>query len=73
MIAENIPQLRSMPPQEKLELVAELWEDVLKHEAEINDPPGAGALLEERLASYRTGNDAGKSWEQVRSLIQGRD
>ncbi|MBB5034138.1 addiction module protein [Prosthecobacter vanneervenii] len=72
MIAETIPQLSSMRPQEKLELMAELWEDVLQHEAEIDDPPGVASILAERLANYHAGADSGKSWEQVRSLIQGR-
>lgn len=73
MIAETIPQLRSMRPQEKFELVAELWEDVLQHEAQIEDPPGIAVMLEERLASYRAGATAGKSWEEVRAAIQRRD
>jgi putative addiction module component (TIGR02574 family) len=73
MIAETIPQLRSMLPQEKFELVAELWEEVLQHEAQIEDPPGVAVMLEERLASYRAGETTGKSWEEVRAAIQNRD
>ncbi len=70
MIAETIPQIRSMRPQEKFELAAELWEDVLQHEDQIMDPPGIAAVLEERLARYRAGQTAGKSWEEVRASIQ---
>jgi len=73
MIAETIPQLLSLRPQEKFELVAELWEDVLKHEDQIMDPSGIATLLEERLASYRAGQTSGKSWEEVRALVQNRD
>ena len=73
MIAETIPQLRSMLPQEKFELVAELWEDVLQHEAQIEDPPGVAVMLKERLANYRVGETTGKSWEEVRAAIQSRD
>lgn len=73
MIAETIPQLRSMRPQEKFELAAELWEEVLQHEAQIGDPPSIAVLLEERLASYRAGETTGKSWEEVRATIQRRN
>lgn len=72
MIAETIPQLRSLRPQEKFELAAELWEEVLQHEDQIMDPPGIATILEERLARYRAGQTTGKSWEEVRASVQNR-
>lgn len=72
MIAETIPQLRTMGTQEKFQLAAELWEDVLQHEDQIDDPPGLEAMLEQRLASHKAGEVKGRSWEEVRAAIQNR-
>lgn len=72
MIAETIPQLRTMGTQEKFQLAAELWEDVMRHEDQIADPPGIEAMLEQRLASYKAGEVSGRSWEEVRTSIQNR-
>ena len=72
MIAETIPQLRTMGTQEKFQLAAELWEDVLQHEDQIGDPRGLEAMLEQRLASYKAGEVKGRSWEEVRTAIQNR-
>ncbi len=73
MIAETIPQIRAMGTQEKFQLAAELWQDVLQHEDEVQDPPGIAAMLEDRLARYRSGEVTGRSWEEVRASIQRRD
>lgn len=72
MIAETIPQLRTMGTQEKFQLAAELWEDVLQHEDQIADPPELAVLLEQRLASYQAGEVSGRSWDEVRATIQSR-
>lgn len=73
MIAETIPQIRAMGTQEKFQLAAELWQEVLQHEDEVQDSPGIAAMLEERLARYRAGEITGRSWEEVRASIQSRD
>lgn len=70
MIAETIPRLRTMSTQEKFQLAAELWEDVLQHEDQIDDPPDIEAILQQRLASYQAGEVCCRSWEEVRSAIQ---
>lgn len=70
MIADSIPQLRTFGAAQKLELAAELWEDVLRHEDQIDDPPMAAAVLEERLARYRAREIPGRSWDEVRAAIQ---
>lgn len=73
MIAETIPQLHSLAPLQKLELAAELWEDAIRHEDQIADPPGVVAMLEERLLRYQAGEMPGRSWEEVRAAIQKRN
>ncbi len=70
MIAETIPQLRDMRLTDKFQLAVELWDDVLSHEQQIEDPPRLAALLEQRLTDYRNGQSTGKSWDEVRSAIQ---
>ena len=55
MITETIPQLRDMRLNDKFQLAVELWDEVLQHEAEIDEPPGLAALLEQRLTDYRNG------------------
>jgi putative addiction module component (TIGR02574 family) len=72
MITETIPQLRDMRLNDKFQLAVELWDEVLQHEAEIAEPPGLAAMLEQRLTDYRNGQTTGKSWEEVRSAIQVR-
>ena len=54
-------------------LAAELWQDVMEHEDEVQDPPGIAAMLEDRLARYRAGEITGRSWAEVRAAIQRRD
>jgi putative addiction module component (TIGR02574 family) len=71
MIADKHPEIRSLPLSEKFELAVELWDEVLQHEAELNEPEGLSTLLEQRLADYRAGKVQGRSWEEVRRSIQG--
>lgn len=70
VIAETIPQLRTMGAQEKFQLAAELWEEVMQHEDRIADPAGIEVILKQRLASHEAGEMTGRSWEEVRSAIQ---
>ncbi len=71
MIADKLPEIRSLPLSEKFELAVELWDEVLQHEAELNEPEGLSTLLEQRLTDYRAGKVQGRSWEEVRRSIQG--
>ena len=71
MIAETLPDVRSLPLSEKFELAAELWDEVLQREAELNEPPALAALLEQRLEDYQNGRTQGRSWEEVRRSVQG--
>ena len=66
MIADTFPQLHSLTLNQKFELAAELWDEVLLREAELEEPQGLSTLLEQRLADYRAGKIQGRFWEEVR-------
>jgi hypothetical protein len=68
MIAENIPQLRSLSPDQKILLAAELWRDAVGGDAE-NPNPSLVQALRERLDYYREHPQETSTWEEVRARI----
>ena len=69
MIAEKIPDLKSLSAEEKLILVGELWD-------ELAAPPGAFPpredhvkLLRGRLEHYRQHPEDTVAWETVKARI----
>ncbi len=71
MIAETIPALSALSPDDKILLAAELWQDAVGNEAEEPDP-GIVDALRERLQYDREHPDEGSSWDEVRSRILDR-
>lgn len=68
MIAETIPALRSLSPDQKVILAAELWSEAI--DREVGEPnPDLMEALRERLAFYRERPDEVASWETVRARI----
>jgi putative addiction module component (TIGR02574 family) len=66
MIAETIPELGKLTPQEKLILAAEL---IGEYEATPQDTPhdaAIGRLLEARMEEYQLNPDKALSWEDFR-------
>ena len=68
MIAESIPQLRSLTSDEKILLAAELWREAVGQEDE-QPTPALAAALRERLAWYREHPTEVSTWEEVRARI----
>lgn len=69
MIAEKIPELKHLTPEEKLILIRELWEELA---AEPNAFPAREEhirVLRERLEHYRNNPNDAMAWEQVKTRI----
>ncbi len=54
---------------EKLELIDELWESVLKDQDNLELTDAQKAELDRRLDQYEIDKDDGDSWEIVRARI----
>ena len=67
MIAERFPAVMALPDEEKLSLIAELWEDVAGDDG--TKDPAVVALIEQRLAEYRAHPEQVSTWEDVKTRI----
>jgi putative addiction module component (TIGR02574 family) len=68
MIAEKIPGLLSLSPDEKILLAADLWRDAVGAEHEEPDPALVEALRE-RLHYYQAHPRLVSTWEEVRARL----
>jgi putative addiction module component (TIGR02574 family) len=71
MIAERIPELKRLSAEEKLILVAELWEELAAQPDSFPPRDDHVKLLKERLEYYRKNPDDLIAWEQVKARILG--
>jgi len=67
MIAERFPEIALLPDEDKLTLMAELWQDVTDDAADEN--PALAALLEQRWLDYQKHPERVSSWSQVKARI----
>ena len=72
MIAEMIPQLRTLTREEKMLLAAELWDDVAAHAEDGEPDPAFVAGMQEQLEEYRSAPSTARTWEEVKSAILAR-
>ena len=70
MIVEQIPQIKILSPAQKLQLAAELWDELLEHGEELPEPDWVVKELERRLEQYRQNPETGKPWPEVRDSIR---
>lgn len=71
MIADRIPELKTLSAEEKLVLIRELW-DELATQPDSFPPRGDHIrLLEERLEHFRRNPSNVVAWEQVKARILG--
>jgi putative addiction module component (TIGR02574 family) len=59
-----------LSPQERLELIGELWDSLDDQAFEVT--PELAAELDRRLDELRRNPDAGRSWEEVRADLRRR-
>ncbi len=71
MIAEKIPALKSLSPEEKLILVGELWEELAEQPDTLPPREDHIKILKERLEQYRRNPGDLLAWEEVKARILG--
>lgn len=71
MILEQYPELRRLSPAEKLALVAELWDDLAAHPADMPVSPEHLAELDRRMEEYRSDPSRVTTWEAIQARILG--
>ena len=69
MVAEKIPQLKSLSSEEKLILVGELWDQLAADPTAIPPREDHLKLLEARLEHFRQHPDDVMAWEEVKKRI----
>lgn len=69
VVAEKIPQLKTLSAEEKLILVGELWDQLAADPQSFPEREDHVRLLEERLAHYRKHPDDVIAWEEVKKRI----
>jgi putative addiction module component (TIGR02574 family) len=69
MIAERIPALQALSPDEKLILAGELWEELAAHPETFPERADHLKILQERLEHYRQHPEDVTAWEDVKARI----
>jgi putative addiction module component (TIGR02574 family) len=69
MIAEKIPELKSLSLDEKLILVRELWDELAAQPNAFPPREDHIKLLQERLEHYREHPHDTIAWEEVKARI----
>jgi len=69
MIAEKIPELKTLSAEEKLILVGELWDELAAYPDAFPPREDHIKLLRERLEHYRQHPDDVVAWEHVKARI----
>lgn len=72
MVAEKIPQLKSLSSEEKLILVGELWDELAADPEAFPKRDDHVKLLEARLAYFRDHPDDVIAWEDLKKRILSR-
>lgn len=67
MIAERFPEIAQLPDEDKLTLMAELWQDGTEDAADDN--PALDALMEQRWQEYREHPERVSPWSEVKTRI----
>ena len=67
MIAERFPEIAQLPDEDKLTLMAELWQDVTDDAAD--ESPKLAAFVEQRWQEYLQHPEHVSPWSQVKARI----
>jgi putative addiction module component (TIGR02574 family) len=71
MILEQFPEVRSLPPSEKLLFVSELWNDLEEHPLEVPVSREILAELDRRMDHFKQHPEEFTTWEAVKQRILG--
>ncbi|HEY3853333.1 MAG TPA: addiction module protein [Verrucomicrobiae bacterium] len=69
MIADRIPELKSLSPEEKLILVGELWDELASQPDAFPPREDHIQLLRERIEHYRQHPEDSAAWSDVKARI----
>jgi putative addiction module component (TIGR02574 family) len=69
VIAEKIPGLKDLSPEEKLILVGELWDELAARPDAFPPREDHIRILRQRLDAYRENPESATAWEDVRARI----
>ena len=69
MIAEKIPELKTLSPEEKLILVGELWDELAAQPDAFPSREDHIKILKERLEYYRQHPRDVVAWEDLKARI----
>ncbi len=67
MIAERFPEIAQLPDEDKLTLMAELWQDVTDHSGD--EEPALAAFVEQRWQEYQQNPERVSPWSEVKARI----
>ncbi len=67
MIAERFPEIAQLPDEDKLTLMAELWQDVTDDTSD--ESPELAAFVERRWQEYLQHPEHVSPWSQVKARI----
>jgi hypothetical protein len=67
MIAERFPEIALLPDEDKMTLMAELWQDVMDDTP--TDSPALAEFVEHRWQEYRQSPEKVSSWSDVKARI----
>lgn len=67
---ESAIHLDKLTTEQKLLLMEEIWNDLLRNEDEIPSPGWHGEILKTRLAQVREGSAAFTDWESARKQLR---
>lgn len=66
----DIPQLKNAPISSKLEIVEELWADIIANASSVPLPEWHVRELDESLADYRSNPNDGLPWSEIRDRLR---
>ena len=71
MILEKFPEVQRLSPSEKLQFVAELWNDLESHPTEVPVSSEVIAELDRRMEHFKQHPDEFTTWDAVKNRILG--
>ena len=69
MILDQLPAVKALGPDEKWELLDELWKELARTVESAPADPATVALLEAREAKYQADPEAVRTWAEVRARL----
>jgi len=69
MIAERLPEIAALSPQEKWLLAGELWDAVAEDPEAVPQNDAQRELIRKRWEEYQSNPEAGTTWEAIQRRL----